>query len=70
MEAGPGRRFLKQPAAKLELVIVVSTTTPTTVTSSASSKICCHGIATQQTPIVKQFAPAFRNLPRQSKKRI
>jgi len=24
MEAGPGRRFLKQPAAKLELVIVVS----------------------------------------------
>jgi len=50
--------------------IVACGRTPTTVTSSASSMICCHVIVTQQTPIIKQFAPAFRNLPLQAKKRI
>jgi len=44
--------------------------TPTTITWSASSKICCHVIVTQQRPIVEQFAPEFRNLPLQAKKRI
>jgi len=48
--------------------IVTCGKTPTTV--SASSKICCHVIVTQQTPIVKQFAPAFRNQPLQAKKQI
>ena len=31
---------------------------------------CCHVIVTQQRPIVEQFAPNFRNLPLQAKKRI
>jgi len=43
---------------------------PTTVIPSASSKICCHVVVTQQRPIVEQFAPEFRNLPLQAKKRI
>ena len=43
--------------------------TPTTVTWSASSKICCHGIVTQQRSIVEQFAPEFRHLPLQAKER-
>jgi len=44
--------------------------TPTTTTWSASSKICCLVIVAQQRPIVEQFAPEFRNLPLQAKKRI
>ena len=43
---------------------------PSTVIWSASSKICCYVIVTQQRPIVQQFAPEFRNLPLQAKKRI
>jgi len=44
--------------------------TPSTVSWSASSKICCDVIVTQHRPIEEQFAPEFRNLPLQVKKRI
>jgi len=48
--------------------IVACGKTPTTV--SASSKICGHVIVTQQTPIVKQSASAFRNISLQAKKQL